>query len=247
MSNDSFDFPEPKQEEKIKELPLWATYYHVYHAKATDDGEPLLDKSGNPLGPKVSTEDWCKGAVEATIAVEDEKGRVTVYNYAAKPRQVQVDCSKYTPRFPQGRIRWQLARGPFGDGVPPRRGELRMILVPFRSIAVDESQTPIPFKSVLYIPKARGYKITLPSGKTVLHDGYFYAADTGSAIKDFHIDVFGGISHDNPFPNFIRGKDKNFEAFLIKNAWISETLWKMHEKPQLQIGVGYKEFNQEFY
>jgi hypothetical protein len=69
MFNDSFGFPEPTPEEKIKELHLWTTYYHVYQAKATEDGEPLFDKSGKPLGPKVSTEDWCKAAIEATIAV----------------------------------------------------------------------------------------------------------------------------------------------------------------------------------
>jgi hypothetical protein len=48
-----------------------------------------------------------------------------------------------------------------------------MILVLFRSIADDESQTPMEFQSDLYITAARGYKITLPSGKTVFHDGYF--------------------------------------------------------------------------
>lgn len=229
MFDDSFNFPEPAPGDEIKELSLWATYYHVYHAKATDDGEPLLDKLGNPLGPKVSAEDWCKAAIEATIAVEDKNGKITVYNYAAKPRQVQVDCSKYTPRFPQGKIRWQPATGPFGDGVPPRRGAPRMILVPFRSIAVDESQTPLPFQSVLYIPNARGSKITLPSGKIVSHDGYFYAADTGTAIKNDHIDVFGGMSHDNPFPDFIKGKDFVFRAFLIRNDRISESLGRLHE------------------
>ena len=229
FTSDSFDFPEPIPEEKINELALWATYYHVYNAKETDDGEPLLDKWGNPLGPKVSTEDWCKAAVEATIAVEDRSGKKTVYNYAAKPPEVQVDCSKYTPRFPKGRIRWKLAAGPFGDGVPPKPGEPRMILVPFRSIAVDESQKPIPFQSVLYIPAACGCKITLPSGKTALHDGYFYAADTGTAITNFHIDVFGGLSHENPFPNFIKNQNFTFPAFLIKNARISEILGKMHD------------------
>lgn len=122
-----------------------------------------------------------------------------------------------------------MANGPFGDGVPPRRGEPRMILVPFRSIAVDERQVPIPFQSVIYIPAARGIRITLPSGQNVLHDGYFYAADTGGAIRDFHIDVFGGTSHDNPFPNFVRGENFRFPAFLIQNARISEMLREMHQ------------------
>jgi 3D (Asp-Asp-Asp) domain-containing protein len=228
MPNDSFDFPEPMPDDQIQELSLWATYYHVYHARATENGEPLLDRSGNPLGPKVSTENWCKAAIEGTIAVEDN-GNVTVYNYAGVSRRNQVDCSRYTPRFPNGRIRWKLSNGPFGDGVPPRPGEPRMILVPFRSIAVDERQVPIPFQSVIYIPAARGIRVTLPPGQSVLHDGYFYAADTGSAIRDSHIDVFGGTSHDNPFPNFVRGENFRFPAFLIQNARISEILREMHQ------------------
>lgn len=228
MPDDSFDFPEPTPDDQVQELSLWATYYHVYHAKATQNGEPLLDRSGNPLGPKVSTENWCKAAIEGTIAVEDGGGNVTVYNYAGVSRRTQVDCSRYTPRFPNGRIRWKSANGPFGDGVPPRPGEPRMILVPFRSIAVDERQIPIPFQSVLYIPSARGFRITLPSGQSVLHDGYFYAADTGGAIQNDHIDVFGGTSHDNPFPNFVRGENFRFPAFLIQNARISENLRELH-------------------
>jgi 3D (Asp-Asp-Asp) domain-containing protein len=227
MSNNFFDFPEPAPQEKIEELSLWATYYHVYRARAAEVGEPLLDRSGNPLGPKVSTKDWCKAAIEGTIAVED-RDKTTVYNYATVSRQTQVDCSRYTPRFPNGKIRWKLANGPFGDGVPPRPGAARMILVPFRSIAVDERQIPIPFQSVLYIPTARGYEITLPSGESVSHDGYFYAADTGGAIQNDHIDVFGGTSHDNPFPNFVRGENFRFPAFLIQNARISEILREMH-------------------
>ena len=30
------------------------------------------------------------------------------------------------------------------------------------------------------------------NGKTITHDGYFFAADTGGAIRGMHIDVFGG-------------------------------------------------------
>lgn len=231
---DSFNFPVPTENEKKELLPLWATYYYVYKAKETSDGEPLLDKFGNPLGPKVSTEDWCKAAVEATIEVKDKNGKKTIYNYAAKPPQVQVDCKKYTPNYPEGRIRWQLANGPYGDGVPPITGAPRMILIPYRSIAVDRSQ--IPLISVIYIPAARGVEIFPPSGErdentpTVLHDGYFYAADIGSAISGVHIDVFGGLYQGNPFPNFIKSKPTGtFTAYLIENREISDFLKKLHK------------------
>lgn len=231
--NDSFSFPIPMEDEKT-ELPLlWATHYYVHKAKETDDGEPLLDKFGNPLGPKVSTEDWCKAAVEATIQVEDKTGKKTIYNYAAKPPQIQVNCKEYTPNYPEGRIRWQLANGPYGDGVPPVTGAPRMILIPYRSIAVERSQ--IPLTSVIYIPSARGVRIFPPSGEQdvnapVLHDGYFYAADIGTAINGIHIDVFAGLSSKNPFPDFIKNTSSGtFTAYLIENREISDFLKKLHK------------------
>ena len=71
-------------------------------------------------------------------------------------------------------------------------------LVPYRTIAVDEAQ--IPIGTVLYIPSARGCLLTLPDGKRVRHDGYFFAGDDGYGVHGNHIDVFIGISSDCPFP-----------------------------------------------
>src|SRR4029453_332777 len=100
--------------------------------------------------------------------------------------------------------------GPFGDGVEG------MILVPLRSVAVDRRH--IPYGSVIYIPQAHGEEVTLPSGNLATHDGYFYAADTGGAIKGNHIDVFGGVFTSNPFPSFITSNaSRTFEAFLIND------------------------------
>ena len=220
-----FEFPEPTEESKEKQLTLWATHYYVYNARAVDDGEPLLDMDGQELGPKLSVRDWCLGAVEGTIRVTDSNNQVTVYNYAGVGSN-KVDCSGVVQGLPGiGKTRYQVAQGPFGTGVNG------MILVPFRTIAVDKRQTPIPYRSVIYIPAARGREIKLPSGNIVRHDGYFYAADTGGAIKGNHIDVFGGISHDNPFPNFIKSNSqKTFDAFLIKDQQISDSLAELHKK-----------------
>jgi len=224
--HDLFDFPAPAENNIVKKLSLWATHYYVHKVKATDNGEPLLDMSGKELGPKIPARDWCLAAVEGTIGVEDKDGQIKTYNYAGTGNKIQVDCSKVVPNLPAtGKVRWRVSNGPYGDGVKD------MILVPFRSIAVDKKQTPISYKSVIYIPAARGVKITLPSGTVVEHDGYFYAADTGGAIKNTHIDVFGGISAKNPFPNFIKSSaTKTFEAILIENNEISKVLEKLHTR-----------------
>src|SRR5207248_1363029 len=93
--------------------------------------------------------------------------------------------------------------------------------------AVDPSY--IPYESVIFIPKARGVNITLPDGATVKHDGYFFAADTGGAIKENHIDVFAGVTRTNPFPGFIKSNiSKTFEAFLINDPTIYAPLAKLH-------------------
>ena len=90
-------------------------------------------------------------------------------------------------------------------------------------------RTFIPIGSVVYIPEARGKTFVLPSGKSVAHDGYFFAADVGGAIKDNHIDVFLGISTTSPFPFIKSRKDRTFSAFLISNNQIVKALESLHK------------------
>jgi 3D (Asp-Asp-Asp) domain-containing protein len=59
-------------------------------------------------------------------------------------------------------------------------------LVPFRSVAVD--RRVVPLGSQLIIEATRGMK--LPNGK--LHDGVWYAVDTGSRIRNNRVDLFVG-------------------------------------------------------
>jgi 3D (Asp-Asp-Asp) domain-containing protein len=224
--NMTFDFPEPSNltQKKI----LWATHYYVYgDVRSVAGGHPLLNMAGNRLGALLSGRDWCLGAIEGTIRVIEENGQAKVYNFAGTGTSVQVDCAPFVSN-PSinlnaiGKSRYSISKGSFGDGVEG------MILVPYRSIAVD--RTFIPYGTVIYIPAARGRNIILPSGQTVKHDGYFYAADTGGAIKINHIDVFGGINNKNPFPNFVKSKETGtFEAFVITNSQIVEKLKKMHQ------------------
>ncbi|HMF54717.1 MAG TPA: 3D domain-containing protein [Pyrinomonadaceae bacterium] len=224
-----FDLPEPASPGERK--TLWATYYYVYgDVRSVPDGQPLLNLSGDRLGPLLSVRDWCLGAIEGTIRVVDSNGHAEVYNYAGRGDSVQVDCSGviHSPSInlnATGSSRYRIATGPFGDGVPG------MILVPYRTIAADT--TVIPIGTVIYIPAARGMEIILPSGRKTKHDGYFYVADVGGAIKGNHIDVFGGILSSNPFPNFIKNKSsQTFEAFVIADSRITERLKRLHTLSQ---------------
>ena len=61
--------------------------------------------------------------------------------------------------------------------------------VPLRTVAVDP--TLIPRRTILFIAETVG--MPLPGGRT--HDGYWYASDTGGAIKGARIDLFTGRGH----------------------------------------------------
>jgi len=61
-------------------------------------------------------------------------------------------------------------------------------VVAMRTAAVDNKL--IPKGSVLFIPQTVGLK--MPDGSQ--HDGYWYASDTGGAIKGQRIDLFTGFS-----------------------------------------------------
>jgi hypothetical protein len=66
-------------------------------------------------------------------------------------------------------------------------------------------------------PWLKGVAYRNHQGEIVKHDGFFFAHDTGSRITGNHIDVFIGISTENPF-NFIKSRpDKTFEAFSWAN------------------------------
>jgi 3D (Asp-Asp-Asp) domain-containing protein len=60
-------------------------------------------------------------------------------------------------------------------------------VVAMRTVAVDKAL--IPKRSVLFIKETVGMK--MPDGS--VHDGYWYASDTGGAVKGKHIDLFTGF------------------------------------------------------
>ena len=229
-SEPTFNFPEPLTLNPESKRRLWATQYFIHPVTAVANGQPLLDMSGQSLGPQVSAKDWCKGAIEGTMSVKALDGKLTVYNFAGRGSGAQVNCQTVlnSPHLIPAinKTRFTVARGPFGDGVR------NLFLVPFRSIAIDKAQlNGLRFETAIYVPAARGTKLTLPSGREVIHDGYFFAADTGGMIKGNHIDVFTGVvtSENNPFPQFVLSDpDETFDAFLVTDTQITAALKKMH-------------------
>lgn len=191
-------------------MQLWATSYFVPTVHAVgEDGVPLLDVSGAPLGPRLSLEDWCDAAMEGSVHVVDAtSGERETFNYASSGARAQVSCQARYPRHPAiAKSRFRRARGPYGDGVDG------LILVPYRTIAVDPSV--IPVGSMMYVPTARGASIRLPNGEERVHDGYFFAADRGGAIRGNHVDVFSGIEPAPALP-FVQSRETaTFDAYHV--------------------------------
>ncbi len=74
-------------------------------------------------------------------------------------------------------------------------------VVAMRTAAIDIRT--IPKRSILFIKETVG--LILPDGTQ--HDGYWYASDTGGAIKGNRIDLFTGMNAKSMSP--LRGVDLN--------------------------------------
>lgn len=212
----SFRLPAPV--EKTTSGALWATFYHTLRFQNLEMGLPLLAMNGSELGPRLSKLQWCQAAMEGSVQIFYQ-GSWRTYNYAGTGGSVQVDCSEYYDH-PVGRTRFTIARGPFGDGVR------NYILVPFRTIAVDPAV--FPYGTVLYIDSARGLPFTLNDGTEYIHDGYFFAGDTGGLIHDNHIDVFIGNALRSPFPWITSNSKSRIGYQVVTDSGIRDTLTKLH-------------------
>lgn len=217
-----FRLPGPEHGVLIECSSLWATWYYLPQVSNVQYGYPLRDPNGNPLGPVLSNRDWCRAAMEGTVRVQ-RGATITTYNYAGTSPSHHVNCSAYFEHN-IGYNKFHLANGPFGDGVRD------FILVPFRTIAVDPNH--IPYGSVVFIPEARGRTIPLQDGRATKHDGYFFAADTGRAIRGNHIDVYLGMATRNPFPWVKSSGSGCFEACMITDEAIRSALLKLHQLPE---------------
>jgi len=218
---EGFDLPAPRALGSPK--TLWATWYWTPSYQSTS-GIPLLDVDEKPLGPaprglRLPPESFCRAAVEGAVRMDGQ-----VYTFAGIGPHKLTDCKPYWPTMTQAPyVRFEKSDTAYGEGVDDYD------LVPYRTIAVDEAR--IPIGTVLYIPKARGCLLTLPDGKQVRHDGYFFAADDGYGVHDNHIDVFIGVSRDCPFPWIVSQPWGTFPAYIISDPAIIGALRRRHLPP----------------
>jgi 3D (Asp-Asp-Asp) domain-containing protein len=226
-TQDTFALPQPDIA-GAQPLRLRATHYNVHAATSDAQGVPLRALDGTALGPTLSPRDWCLAALEGTVAVTTDSG-TTTYNHAGKAAEPQVDCVHALALDATGkpwaaaleRARFKRSRGAYGEGT----GDVD--LVPYRTIATDPAT--LPLGTVLYVPAARGVTVMLPDGTEVVHDGYFFAADTGGAIKGTHIDVFCGVASSNCFPAFVHGDAmQTFAAYVVDDADARRFLSGLH-------------------
>lgn len=205
-------------------VTLWATEYYV-HITQSEGAIPYLSTQGDTLGYFSDTCDFCTACLEGTVFIEGETSGRVVLNYDSRADTSLINC-RACPKFVAsslnveswGSVRWKISEG-FGEGVKGYK------LVPYRTVAVDPNV--IPYGTVLYIPDAVGVEYEL-GDESYSHNGFFFAGDTGGAIKGNHIDVFTGIDDSHPF-NFVQSNaSKTFEAFIVNDEEIETQLRNLH-------------------
>lgn len=219
---DRFELPAPAADDLGNTYKLWATYYYLPEITEDSGTIPLRDMKGQELGPRLTLRHWCDTAMEGSVKINYKNGDAKTFNYQGVTNEYFVDCKSIFPRHPAiGKTKYREANGVYGDGLDD------YILSPYRTLATDV--TFIKPGTALYIPKARGAKILLPSGRTITHDGYFFAADKGGAIKGSHVDVYIGVSKKASFFPWIGSSEsKTFEAIVVKDEQIIQELLFLH-------------------
>ncbi|MGZ3790578.1 MAG: 3D domain-containing protein [Bacteriovorax sp.] len=220
LAKDTFSFREPSSTDLSDKINLWGTFYYLPQIN-DGSGEYLLrDMQGQQLGPSLTLHEWCDSALEGSVRVIGNSGDVRTFNFAGVTTDYTVDCKDiFKPDV--SKTKFREAKGPYGDGLEP------FILAPYRTLATDNAK--IPPGTVIYIPEARGAKIVLSNGRVIVHDGYFFAADKGGAIKDNHIDVFIGTHKTAPFFPWIKSsQDQTFDAYIVVDKKIISDLYDLH-------------------
>lgn len=207
-------------------IRLWATNYYTPVYYSDDGGVPLKKKNESPIQYKGQTVSlphrrWCMAAMEGSVSIRMADGTTKTYNYSGVG-SMQTDCTGYFRgrHRATGRVKFMEVDNAWGYGVR------RYSLIPYRTIAVDPKV--IPYGSVVFIPEAVGQEITLADGTTFTHDGYFFAADTGGAIKNRHIDVFTG-NNRNPEFSFVRSTaSATFNAQIVNDPEVKAHMERIH-------------------
>ncbi|MEM9695287.1 MAG: 3D domain-containing protein, partial [Myxococcota bacterium] len=200
-------------------MTLWATFYYVPQFKSQPRGFAMRTLQGRPLGPRLERAQWCEAAMQGSVSIEG----FGIVNYAGTRRNLEVDCRSIYPRHPAiGRSRFVIVEGDHGLGIGRK-------LLAHRSLAVDPDT--VPMGAAVFIPAARGVEIAGPSETTFTHDGWFFAADRGGAIRGTHVDVFMGFERTNPF-SFVNSREEpGFVAHVIEEGPVVDALRGAHEPP----------------
>lgn len=213
---EEFALPEPTAAQMGERLKLWATHYYTPLIVASETGKPLTGRVNQAISAPVTERQWCDAALQGAALIGQAGGAVTAYSALDTRGLPQADCGVFRGLTPEKRAEIERTRfckidpadGPLGCGAEERP------LRAFRSVTVDPAT--IPLGTTLYIAAARGKTFVDQNGDQRVHDGYFFAADAGGAVSGAQIDVFGGASDKNPFPNFIKSsKSRRFEAIVI--------------------------------
>ena len=222
---DSLNFTAPANLSELNKHSLWATEYYA-HVTRSEGSIPYLTSKGDTLGYFSDICDFCTACLEGTVFIEDPEHDRIVLNYASRGETALINCRECSTFANStlnveswGSVRWKISSG-FGEGVQGYK------LVPYRTVAVDPNV--IAYGSVLFIPDAVGSEISISDSTTFLHDGYFFAGDTGGAIKGNHIDVFTGVDDSHPF-GFVKSSAKHaYDAYTVENEALIETLENLH-------------------
>lgn len=219
---DSFEMPSPAAADLGEAYKLWATYYYLPEIQEDSGNIPLRDMEGEELGPRLTLRHWCDTAMEGSVKINYKNGDAKTFNYQGVTNNYFVDCKSIFPRHKGiGKTKFRAANGVYGDGLDD------YILSPYRTLATDVNY--IKPGTALFIPRARGAKITLPSGRVIVHDGYFFAGDKGGAIKGAHVDVYIGVSKNASFFPWIGSNEsKTFETYIVKDPKIIQDLLDLH-------------------
>jgi 3D (Asp-Asp-Asp) domain-containing protein len=221
---DRFELPAPSASDLGQTYKLWATYYYLPEIGEDSGAIPLRDMKGQELGPRLTVKHWCDTAMEGSVKINFKNGDIKTFNYQGVTSDHYVDCKSIFPKHTGiGKTKFREANGVYGDGLED------YILSPYRTLATDG--THIKPGTALFIAKARGAKITLANGRVIIHDGYFFAADKGGAIKGSHVDVYIGVSKvASFFPWIGSNESKTFEAQVVKDDRIIQELVALHTK-----------------
>ena len=222
---DFFNYPAPNNLDTLTKLNLWSTYYYIPVFESGGKA-PIVYEDGTLSGLYVDICDFCTAALQGTGYVITPKGETVEIHFAKRGKKSFVDCRKCE------KYRYSIGADEWGKTMwkkPTKHGANKQEPVPYRTIAVDPHY--IPFGTAIFIPKIRGQVFSLSDGEKVVHDGYFFASDKGSAIKKNQIDIFTGTNPLNPFPDIIASlKDRTFDAYIVFDKDIVSSLANLHGK-----------------